>query len=319
MQRPIVIAILDDYQNVALRSADWSVLRDVDLRVFNDSPIERDLLVERLAPCAVVCAMRERTVLDRALLARLPNLRLIASTGQRNVAIDVKAAQERGIVVCNTGGSSSAAPELTWALLMAAARRLPAEFAAMRAGRWQTTIGRDLHGATLALMGLGGIGGVMARYGKAFGMAVIAWSENLDDARAAATGAQRVTKDDLFRNGDFVSIHLRLSPRTRGLVDARALSMMKRDAILINTSRGAIVDEPALIEALMSRRIGGAALDTFEIEPLPKDHPFRTLDNVVATGHVGYVTEDSYRLYFGETVENIRAWMDGRPIRVMAA
>jgi phosphoglycerate dehydrogenase-like enzyme len=318
MQQPIAIAILDDYQNVALRSADWSVLGDVDLRVFNDGPVDRDLLVERLAPCAVICAMRERTVLDRALIARLPNLRLIVSTGQRNVAIDVKAAQEKGIIVCSTGGSSSAAPELTWALLMAAARRLPAEFAAMRAGRWQTTIGRDLEGATLALLGLGGIGGAMARYGKAFGMAVIAWSENLDEARAAAAGAKRVTKDDLFRNGDFVSIHLRLSPRTRGLVDARALSMMKPDAILINTSRGAIVDEAALIETLKNRRIGGAALDTFEVEPLPEDHPFRTLDNVVATGHVGYVTEGSYRLYFGDTVENIRAWMDGRPIRVMA-
>jgi phosphoglycerate dehydrogenase-like enzyme len=318
MQQPIAIAILDDYQNVALRSADWSVLGDVDLRVFNDGPVDHDLLVERLAPCAVICAMRERTVLDRALIARLPNLRLIVSTGQRNVAIDVKAAQEKGIIVCNTGGSASAAPELTWALLMAAARRLPAEFAAMRAGRWQTTIGRDLEGATLALLGLGGIGAAMARYGKAFGMAVIAWSENLDDARAAAAGAKRVAKDDLFQNGDFVSIHLRLSPRTRGLVDARALSMMKPEAILINTSRGAIVDEAALIGALKSRRIGGAALDTFEVEPLPKDHPFRTLDNVVATGHVGYVTEGSYRLYFGDTVENIRAWMDGAPIRVMA-
>jgi phosphoglycerate dehydrogenase-like enzyme len=317
MQQRIAIAILDDYQSVALRAADWSVLGDVDLRVFNDGPVDRERLVERLAPCAVVCAMRERTVLDRALFDRLPNLRLIVSTGQRNAAIDVKSAREKGVVVCNTGGSSSAAPELTWALLMAAARRLPAEFAAMRTGRWQTTIGRDLQGATLALLGLGGIGAVMARYGRAFGMTTIAWSENLDEARAAEAGATRVGKDDLFRRGDFVSIHLRLSPRTRGLVDARALSLMKPDAILINTSRGPIVDETALLAALKSRRIGGAALDTFDVEPLPGDHPFRTLGNVVATGHVGYVTEGSYRTYYGETVENIRAWMDGVPIRVM--
>jgi phosphoglycerate dehydrogenase-like enzyme len=317
MSQRITIAILDDYQNVALRSADWSILGDVDLRVYDDHLVDRAALIARLAPCVVICAMRERTTLDRALMEELPNLRLIVSTGKRNAAIDLQAARQRGVTVCSTGGSSTAAPELTWALLLAAARRLPAELEAMRAGRWQTTIGRDLFGSTLALVGLGGIGEVMARYGKAFGMEVIAWSENLDEARAAAAGARRVEKDDLFRLGDFVSVHLRLSPRTHGLVDARALSLMKRDAIFINTSRGPIVDEAALIDALKDRRIGGAALDTFEIEPLPNDHPFRTLDNVVATGHIGYVTEGSYRIYYGETVENIRAWLDGKPIRVM--
>src|SRR5579863_1861829 len=317
MSQRIAIAILDDYQNVALRSADWSILGDVDIRVYNDHVDDRAKLAERLRPCAVICAMRERTPIDRVLLSQLPDLRLIVSTGKRNAAIDVEAARERGIVVCGAGGSSTAAPELTWALLLAAARRLPAEFEAMRSGRWQTTIGRDLAGATLALLGLGSIGGTMARYGKAFGMEVIAWSENLDAARAEAAGARRVEKDDLFRLGDFVSIHLRLSARTRGLVDARALSLMKPDAILVNTSRGPIVDEAALIDALRNHRIGAAALDTFDIEPLPKDHPFRALDNVVATGHVGYVTAGSYRAYYGETVENIRAWLDGHPIHIM--
>jgi phosphoglycerate dehydrogenase-like enzyme len=317
MTERVKIAILDDYQGVALRAAEWSLLGDVDIDVHRDRIVDRERLVERLFPCTVVCAMRERTPIDRALIARLPNLKLIVSTGRRNAAIDVKAAREAGVVVCNTGGSSTAAAELTWALLLAAARRLSAEFASMRAGRWQTTIGRDLSGATLGLIGLGGIGAMMARYAAAFGMETIAWSENLDTARAEAVGARLVAKDDLFRRGDFVSIHLRLSARTRGLVDARALSLMKSDAILINTSRGPIVDEAALIAALSDRRIGGAALDTFDVEPLPADHPFRALDNVVATGHVGYVTEGSYRIYYGHAVENIRAWLDGKPIRVM--
>ncbi len=319
MSGRVKIAILDDYQRVALRSADWSLLGDVDLEVHHDRIADRERLVETLANCDVICAMRERTAIDRALIARLPNLKLIVSTGQRNAAIDVQAAREAGVPVCGTRGSATSAPELTWALLLAAARRLPAEFQAMRAGRWQTTIGRDLAGATLALLGLGGIGSTMARYGKAFGMEVIAWSENLDEKRAQEAGARRVEKDDLFRGGDFVSVHLRLSDRTRGLVDARSLSLMKPDAILVNTSRGPIVAEDALLDALKNRRIGGAALDTFDIEPLPEDHPFRTLDNVVATGHVGYVTEGSYRIYYGDAVENIRAWLDGKPIRVMEA
>jgi phosphoglycerate dehydrogenase-like enzyme len=319
MSGRVKIAILDDYQRVALRSADWSTLGDVSIEVHHDHVVDGDELAGRLADCAVICAMRERTPLTRDLFRRLPNLKLIVSTGSRNSAIDVRAARDAGILVCSTGGSATSAPELTWALLLAAARRLPAEFEAMRAGRWQTTIGRDLAGATLALLGLGSIGGTMARYGKAFGMEVIAWSENLDAARAEAAGARRVEKDDLFRLGDFVSIHLRLSARTRGLVDAHALSLMKPDAILVNTSRGPIVDEKALIEVLTNRRIGCAALDTFDREPLPADHPFRKLDNVVATGHVGYVTEGSYRIYYAHTVENIRAWLDGKPIRVMEA
>jgi len=317
MNRRVKIAVLDAYQKVARRFADWSVLGDVDLEFHHDRIADRERLVDRLASCDVICVMRERTAIDRSLIARLPELKLIVSTGHRNAAIDIRAAREAGVLVCNTGGSSTAAPELAWALLLAAARRLPAEFEAVRAGRWQTTIGRDLAGATLALLGLGGIGATMARYGKAFGMEAIAWSQNLDDARAAAAGAQRVSKDDLFKRGDFVSIHLRLSERTRGLVDARALSLMKPDAILVNTSRGPIVVEEALIDALRNRRIGGAALDTFDVEPLPEDHPFRRLDNVVATGHVGYVTEGSYRTFYGQTVENIRAWLDGKPIRVM--
>ena len=319
MNQRVKIAILDDYQNVARRFADWSALEErVELQVFHDPVAGPDQLAERLRPFAVVCAMRERTLFDRALLRRLPNLRLIASTGRSNAAIDLAAAREAGIVVCATGGSPNAAPELTWALILAAARRLPAEFDAMRAGNWQSeTIGFDLNGRTLALLGLGKIGAMLARYGQAFGMEVIAWSENLDEARASATGARLVGKGDLFRLGDVVSVHLRLSPRTRGLVDARALSLMKPNAILVNTSRGPIVAEDALIEALKHRRIGAAALDTFDIEPLPIDHPFRTLDNVVATSHIGYVTEESYRIFYGETVENIRAWMDGAPIRVI--
>jgi len=314
---PIRIAVLDDYQQVALRFADWSALGDVDLTVHHDHVVDQDRLVERLKSCDVVCAMRERTPIDRALIARLPKLKLIVSTGQRNAAIDTQAAREAGIVVCGTRGLATSAPELSFALLLAAARRLPAEFQAIRGGGWQTTIGRDLAGATLALIGLGGIGSAMARYGKAFGMEVIAWSENLDEARAAAAGVRRVSKEELFRLGDFVSIHLRLSERTRGLVGPDALARMKPDAILVNTSRGPIVVEEALIDALRNRRIGGAALDTFDIEPLPADHPFRTLDNVVATGHVGYVTEGTYRIFYGDAVENIRAWLDGKPIRVL--
>jgi phosphoglycerate dehydrogenase-like enzyme len=312
------IAILDDYQQVALGAADWSLLSDADVEVFHDHLTDADALAKRLAPFAVICVMRERTSLDRALIARLPNLRLIASTGLRNAAIDVQAARDGGVLVCGTGGSNTAAAELTWALLLAAARRLPSEFEAMRSGAWQRTVGLDLSGRTLALLGLGTIGKTLARYGQAFGMEVIAWSQNLDSATAAEAGARHVEKDDLFKLGDFVSVHVRLSPRTRGLVDARAFSLMKPNAIFINTSRGPIADEPALIAALRDRRIGGAALDTFDAEPLPADHPFRTLDSVVATGHIGYVTEESYRLYYGDTVENIRAWRAGRPIRVVA-
>jgi phosphoglycerate dehydrogenase-like enzyme len=313
----IKIAVLDDYQNVALRSADWSVLANADIQVFSDHLEDVDLLAERLAPFSVLCVMRERTRFDRALIVRLPNLRLIASTGMRNAAIDLAAAHQRGVVVCSTRGSDTAAAELTWALLLAAARRLPTEFQAMRSGAWQKTVGLDLAGRTLALLGLGNIGKTIARYGQAFGMDVIAWSQNLDPKDAAAAGVRYVEKDDLFRLGDFLSVHLRLSPRTRSLVDAQAFSLMKPTAIFINTSRGPIADESALIAALKERRIGGAALDTYDVEPLPIDHPFRTLDNVVATAHIGYVTEESYRLYYGDTVENILAWLDGAPIRVV--
>jgi phosphoglycerate dehydrogenase-like enzyme len=313
-------AILDDYQRVALASADWDSLGgDVDVTVFDQHVGDRDRLAQLLAPFDVVVAMRERTPFDRALIERLPALRLLVTTAMRNASIDVAAAAERGIVVCGTGSHPGPAAEHTWALILALARRLHEELPAFRAGRWQTTLGRSLHGATLGIVGIGKIGTHMASVGQAFGMDVLAWSRRLTGSHAGELGIRRApTLHDLMREADIVTIHLTLTPETRGLVGARELALMKRDALLVNTSRGPIVDERALIEALSSGRLAGAALDVYDREPLPGSHPFRSLANVVATPHIGYVTRENYRAFYGGAVEDIRAWLAGAPIRALA-
>jgi phosphoglycerate dehydrogenase-like enzyme len=307
----IRIAILDDYQNVALETADWSPLAGrAEITVFNDHLSNLDDVVERLLPFDVVCIMRERTPLPRAVIERLPRLRLIASTGARNAAIDLNAAAERGIVVAHTGYDKHATIEMTWALILASMRQVPLENANLRAGGWQLTVGDGLHGKVLGVLGLGNIGSDVARIGLAFGMQVIAWSQNLTVEKAQACGARLVSKEELFRDADIVTIHLVLSPRTKGLVGAAELQAMKPSARLANTSRGPIVDESALIEVLRERRIAGAALDVFDIEPLPANHPFRLLKNVVSTPHIGYVARDLYRTFYGDTVKNIARWLD---------
>lgn len=307
------IAILDDYQSAALRMADWSSLEGrANITVFVDHVSDENELAARLAPFNVICVMRERTALTRTLIERLPNLELIASTGRINAAIDVAAAEERGVKIVHTGYFPTPTVELTWALILASQRHLVREVSSVRSGGWQQTVGSDLHGRTLGLLGLGNIGGRVAQVGRAFGMRVIGWSQNLTAEKAAAVGAIAVSKDELFAGADILSIHTLLSRRTRGLVDAAALARMKPTAWLINTSRSAIVDEPAVLDLLRQRRIAGLAVDVFETEPLPSDHPFRSLDNVLATPHIGYVSEDLYRRFYGDTVRNIVEWLDRR-------
>ena len=310
---PVRIAVLDDYQNVALSMADWSRLdKRAAITVFNDHLADADAVVERLQPFDIVCVMRERTPLTRDIIERLPKLRLIASTAIRNASIDVKAAEERGIALAHTGYTSTPTIELTWALILASARELVAENASLRDGGWQRFIGDDLSGRTLGVLGLGNVGGAVARIGKAFDMNVIAWSQNLTTERAAEVGAELVTKEELFRRADVVSVHLVLSRRTRGLVGAAELALMKPTARLINTSRGPIVIERDLIAALQARIIASAAIDVFDQEPLPPDHPFRTLPNLLATPHIGYVSRGLYTRFYQDTVENIRSWLDGQ-------
>lgn len=312
------IALLDDYQGVALQSADWSRLPpEVEVVVFRDHLTDASALVERLDRFDVVMALRERTPFPRSLLEQLPRLKLLVTAGMRNAAIDVPAATEYGILVCGTAGSGSGTPELTWALILALLRQIPREDRATRAGRWQETVGVDLQGKTLGLLGLGNIGSAVAQVGQAFGMRLIAWSQNLTTERAAERGAELVSKDDLLAQADVLTIHLQLSGRTRGLLDARDLALMRPPAFLINTSRGPIVDETALIDVLRRRAIAGAALDVFDQEPLPLDHPFLTMDNVVLTPHLGYVTENSYRIFYGQTLENIQSFLAGEPQRVL--
>jgi len=312
------IAILDDYQGVALTSADWSSLKDrVEITVFRDYLPYGPALVERLKPFDAVVAMRERTPFKEPLLAQLPNLKLILSTGRRNAAIDLRYAAEHGVTVCYTGYSSHGAMEHTWALILSALRHIPQENSSFRSAGWQTRIGVDLKGKTIGIVGLGNIGGSIARIARAFEMEVIAWSQNLTDEKAAEAGARRVEKEELFRQADIVTLHLILSGRSRGIVGKAELDLMKPSAWLINSSRGPLVDEAALIETLQHKRIAGAALDVFDTEPLPADHPFRTLDNLLATPHIGYVTEDTYKIFYRDTAENIAAYLDGKPIRLL--
>lgn len=305
------IAILDDYQFVALTMADWSPLEGrAEINVFTDHVVDEEALAKRLAPFDILCVVRERTPLRRHLIEQLPKLKLIASTGPINAAIDVAAAEEHGVEIVHTGYSSTPTIEMTWALILASQRHLMGEVSSVRSGGWQRTIGSELCGRTLGLLGLGNIGGAVARIGGAFGMRVIGWNQNLTPEKAEVVGATAVSKEQLFSEADIVSIHMLLSRRTRGLVDADAIALMKRDAWLINTSRSAIVDEPALLDALVGRRIAGLAVDVFGEEPLPANHPFRTLDNVLATPHLGYVTEGLYRTFYGDTVRNIVDWLD---------
>jgi phosphoglycerate dehydrogenase-like enzyme len=310
---PCRIAILDDYQNVALSIADWSRLDGrAAITVFNDHLSDSGAIVARLQPFDIICVMRERTPMTRAVIEGLPKLRLIASTAMRNASIDLKAATERGIEIVHTGYSSTPTIELTWALILASARNLIAENASLRAGGWQLFVGGDLGGRTLGVLGLGNVGSAVARIGKAFGMDVIAWSQNLTAERAAEAGAALVTKEEFFRRADILTVHLVLSGRTRGLVGAGELALMKPTARLVNTSRGPIVAEAELISALENGRLAGAAIDVFDQEPLPADHPFRRLPNLLATPHIGYVSHELYARFYQDTVDNIRQWLDAR-------
>ncbi|KGU87156.1 D-2-hydroxyacid dehydrogenase family protein [Pseudomonas mediterranea] len=316
----VQIAVIDDWQGVARDVVDWSALDSIGQVTFlHDYPADPDTLAERLAPFEVICVMRERTSFDAGLLRRLPKLKLLLTGGMRNAALDLKTAAELGIQVCGTESYKHAAPELTWALVMALSRNLVQEANALRAGLWQQGLGGDLHGKTLAILGLGSIGKRVAQFGLVFGMRVIAWSQNLTAEQAAEAGVTYVSKQQLFEQADILSVHLVLGERTRGLVDAQALAWMKPEALLVNTARGPIVDENALIDALRHKRLAGAALDVFAQEPLPVDHPFRTLDNVLATPHVGYVSGQNYRQFYGQMIEDLQAWAAGAPIRLLTS
>lgn len=311
MKSNIQIAVLDDYQQVALQMADWSVVKtNAGVTVFNDHQTNEADIVERLKPFDIICVMRERTPMTATLLKQLPNLKVIVSTGMRNASIDVKAAEELGITIKHTGYLETGAPEITWTLLLAIARHIPQETTNFKNGQWQTTIGADIAGKTIGIVGLGRVGRKIAAYARAFDMNIIAWSQNLTEEKAEAAGAKLVTKEELFAQADFVTIHLVLSDRTRGIVDQVALELMKPDAYLINTSRGPLVNEQALISVLQNKKIAGAALDVFDTEPLPANHTLRTLDNVLATSHVGYVTQNTYRLFYGDTVRILENWLN---------
>jgi D-3-phosphoglycerate dehydrogenase len=320
----VAIAVLDDYQNVALRMADWSNLqKNHRVVVFNQRLNDVDSAARALADFDVVCVMRERMPVPRALFEKLPKLKLVVTTGKRNASIDMAAAADHKITVCGAaggygGGSGLSTAELAVGLMLAMARHLREEFHAMRpGGGWQTTVGFDLDGRTLGIIGLGNLGTKVGKVCAAIGMKVIAWSENLMPERAKANGAERVDKDELFRRSDVISIHTVLSPRTKGLVGARELALMKPTAILVNTSRGPIVDEPAMLAALREKRIAGYGADNYDTEPAPPDHPLRSEPRALLTPHLGYVTEDTYRGFYGSTVAAIEAWLAGKPVGVI--
>ncbi len=317
---PLRIAVLDDYQQVARSVADWAPLdARAEVVVFHEHLGGEEAVVAALADFDVVVAMRERTPFPRTTLERLPRLDLLVTTGMRNAAIDLAAARDVGVVVCGTGaGAAYDAAELTWALLLAAAKRLDVELANVREGRWQTTVGTSLEGRTLGVVGLGRLGGRVAAYGRAFGMDVVAWSANLTDQRCAEVGVRRTHDlDGLLAESDFVSLHLVLSDRTRGLIGRRELARMKPTAWLVNTSRGPLCDEDALLEAVRTGVIGGAALDVFGEEPLPADHPVRSESQVIATPHIGYVTAEAYAVRYTEALEDVLAHLDGSPVRLL--
>jgi phosphoglycerate dehydrogenase-like enzyme len=310
------IAILDDYQNIARSFAPWDRLDGrAEVTSFTDHLAGEHALVARLGPFAAVALMRERTPFPRQVLERLPNLKLLTTSGMWNASVDLAACEELGIDVCGTQAGGAGTAQVTWAMILALAQQVPACDRDIRAGLWQTGIGEELAGKTLGLLGLGRVGAKVAQAAPAFGMNVIAWSANMTDERAAACGAQRVERDELLARADFVSVHLVLSPRTRGLIGRAELALMKPAAYLINTSRGPIVDEAAMLEALERGSIGGAGLDVYDVEPLPLDHPLRRLPNTVLTPHVGYMSRESYTVFYTQMLEDIEAWLDGAPIR----
>lgn len=313
------VAVLDDYQSVAMQMSNWSVLPpSVQVTAFKDHLFEEDALVERLKDFDVVMGMRERTPMRRSLLERLPNLKLLMTTGMGNASFDFEAATELGIVCSGTSmGGGPVTAELAWGLILSLVRHIPMEDAAVRLGNWQLTLGEGLYGKTMGIVGLGRLGTAVARVGLAFQMKVIAWSMNLTPQRAVEVGVEYAPKEQLFSEADFISIHYVLSERSRNLVTAEDLARMKPTAYLINTSRGPIVNELALIEALAQKRIAGAGLDVFDVEPLPQQHPFRRLQNTVITPHLGYVTVEAYRNMFAHAIENIQTWLQGDPTRVI--
>ncbi|HEX4016368.1 MAG TPA: D-2-hydroxyacid dehydrogenase family protein [Frankiaceae bacterium] len=313
------VAILDDYQGVALSCADWALDDRVDITVFDNHVREAGALVARLEPFEVIVAMRERTAFPESVLAKLPNLKLLITTGPFNAVIDVAAAQRLGIVVSGTGGAGAATPELAWALILGVTRGIAAEDAGLRAGRWQLGIGPELMGSTLGIVGLGRTGPRIAHYAHAFDMNVIAWSQNMTAEQAAASGAELVSKQELFERSDIVTIHLKLSERTTGIVGAAELAALGPRGYLVNTSRGPIVDEAALVAALHAGTIAGAALDVYDVEPLPADHPLLTAPNTLLTPHIGYVSKVAYAAFYRDVVEDIAAWLDGAPIRLVPA
>ncbi len=325
------VAILDDYQQVSLASTDWSAVRSLaEIDVFAKHIAQTDELVSALEPYDVIVAMRERTSFDAARLSRLPRLRLLVTTGMANASIDLAAASLRGVTVCGTGGSASSTAELTWGLILALARHIPAEDRRMKmagraggaalsvSGSWQQTVGIDLHGKKLGIVGLGGQGRRVAKIGRAFGMKLLAWSQNLEPDVAEKAHAEAVSKEELFSSCDVVTVHYKLGPRSVGLVGPAELALMKPSAYLVNTSRGPIVDSSALLSALRSSSIAGAGLDVFDVEPLPLSDPLRTAPNVVLTPHLGYVTEDAYRIFYGDAAEDIVAFAQGSPVRVLS-
>lgn len=314
----IRVAILDDYQRVALDMADWSILTDrAEVVVFSQYLATQKAVLDALETFDVVCIMRERTPFGRELLEQLPNLKLLITSGPVNASIDLQAASDCGVTVCGTNSPGHAASELAWGLLMALSRQIVSEDHSIRNGLWQTTMGRDLNGQTLGILGLGRHGLNLARYGNAFGMRVVAWSENLSEEKCQEQNVILVTKDSLLSESDIISIHLQMGKRYRGLIDASAFAMMKPTTYLINTSRGPIINEADLINAIQQNEIAGVGLDVYDQEPLPVDHPLRSLPNSVLTSHIGFVTEQTYRIFYDETVDAIEAWLGGEPVKVL--
>jgi phosphoglycerate dehydrogenase-like enzyme len=314
-------AILDDYQNIALSMADWSPVKsELDIKVFNEPLGGSEQTIKALQGFPIICAMRERTAFSRQVIEALPDLKLLITTGARNNSIDVAAAKERNVVVCGTPSFGNPTAGITIGLMLEVTRRIGYEHARLKAGApWQSTVGLDLEGLTLGVIGLGKLGVRVTNLAKAFGMKVIAWSQNMTPEKAREHGADYVSKEELFRQADIVSVHVQLSDRTRGLIGAKEIGLMKPSAYIINTSRGPIIEETGLLVALRENRIAGAGLDVFDVEPLPHDHPFRKMDNVVITPHLGYVSVQNYQQYFGGIVEDIRAWLDGKPVRVITS
>ncbi|MDR6550042.1 D-2-hydroxyacid dehydrogenase family protein [Paenibacillus qinlingensis] len=310
-------AILDDYQQVALTSANWERIMDkVEVKSIGHHIDQPEELLEQIADCEIIVIMRERTPFRAELLAQLPNLKLLITTGMRNASIDMSAAASQDIIVCGTGGAGNATAELTWALLLGLARNIVVEHNAIRSGQWQSTLGTDLYGKTLGVLGLGKLGSKIAKFGQAFGMDVMAWSQNLTKERTDEVGVKlAASKEELLENSDFISIHLVLSDRTRGLIGAGELNRMRRSAYLVNTSRAPIVDQTALADVLQSGRIAGAAVDVFDVEPLPKDDIYRSLPNLLTTPHIGYVSKANYEAFYRDVVEDIEAYLFGEPVR----